>query len=156
MRIDLVREQGDALDGFLIYNESQYSFRFNVGSPVDVLERSGGVGSASLMVGTLQVEVGVETGVLLYAWGLHPRARWSESQLDRPAASPGVVRINDLSELQKGVGISVASVGEWSTVYDPTSGWLRIAPDSHQPDELRVTIANDTVLGLRDRDLNSV
>jgi hypothetical protein len=156
IRIELIHERGNELDGHLVYDESQYSFRFDIYSPVDALERSGDAGQASLMVGTLQVEVGVETGELLYAWGLHPRSRWTEGRLKSPFASPGVIRIIKASELQRGVGMSVAGVGEWCTVYDSTTGWLCISPDDPPPDQVQVRIATDTVLGIQDMHLNSI
>jgi hypothetical protein len=57
------------LDGVLRYIDAEHSFSFDVGSPAELLDRSGPAGVTSLSIGTLQVEVGVATGQVCLSGG---------------------------------------------------------------------------------------
>jgi hypothetical protein len=151
----MTRERGDALEGALEYDAAEHSFRFTPASPVDLAERAGAGGRTSLSIGTLQLEVGVATGIVLFAWGLHPRAAWQERAVGSPRAEPGVVRVSCREHLERGVAVSLAEVGRWATSYDVGTGWVRVAP-AEEPDEAQVLIASNTVLGLRQGQLSSV
>ena len=143
---------GSLLEGTVRYVESEYSFRFEI-EGFDVLaEREGGLGRSSITIGTLQVEVGTETGAALFVWGLHPRANWRPGKLPEPVAGPGVVSFH--THLDPGASVQLAPVGAWPTVFDAASGWMRVAPDD-QADSL-VAIATGTLLGHRDGVLHSV
>jgi hypothetical protein len=60
------------LQGELFYNRSEQSFDFVSMSRSGVRRRMGDLGPTSVLIGTLQIEIGVETGTLLYVWGYHP------------------------------------------------------------------------------------
>lgn len=155
MQVTVSSEAGEALDGVLKYTVAEYSFRFTPGSPQELAHRVGDGGQTSLSVGTLQIEVGIETGILLFAWGLHPKERWSVGRLETPQAEPGIVKVSGCKALAAGVSIGVAAVGDWSTTYDPETGWVRTTEDE-RPDEEHVLIATDLVVGLRQGALSSV
>lgn len=155
MSLPMTRELGDALEGWLCYDESEHSFRFTAGSPLDVADRAGAGGQTSLSIGTLQIEVGVSTGIVLFVWGLHPRAQWRVRSIGAPRAEPGVVRVLCPEHLRTGVSVGISEVGSWSTVYDPGAGWVRVSPGEETDDE-QVLIASDTVVGLRRGHLSSV
>lgn len=146
-------EPGPAIEGLLSYREAEYSFHFEVTSPDILAAREGDAGRASVSLGTLQIEVGASTGSALFVWGLHPRAMWIEGRLSRPLTRTGVVRFDE--EFEAAVSRLLVSVGEWSTVYDPDSGWLRLAPD-RDFDEVLTEIASGVILGERQGRLSSV
>jgi hypothetical protein len=143
---------GPFLEGRVRYIDSEYSFDFDV-EGLDVLaEREGDLGRSSITIGTLQVEVGVEAGTALFVWGLHPRVKWRLGTLLEPVVEPGVV-LFDL-QMESGVSVELAPVGKWSTTFDSSNGWVRIAPDDQ--DDSLVAIASGTLLGHKDGSLHSV
>jgi hypothetical protein len=144
-----IDDGGWPLDGVLRYIGSEHSFRFDIGEPQVLLDRSGDSGATSLSVGTLQIEVGVASGVVLYVWGLHPRFRWQQQPVGSPHPRTGTVRISNPSALQGGVSLEIAALGAWPTTYDRDSGWVQVggeAGDSEGDDQ--VLIASGIVLGL--------
>lgn len=149
---------GSALDGVLHYIEAEYSFRFDAESPQDLFERVGDDGVTSLLIGTLQIEVAVESGAALFVWGLHPHLDWHPRSIGTPVAQIASLRLSDLSVLQRGVSIRIARVGEWTTFYDEVTGWIQVSSDAvadADADE-RFMIATGTVLGLRAGGLHSI
>ncbi len=146
----------DPLDGVLRYLDADYAFTFDAGSPEEVLERTGSNGITSLSVGTLQIEVGVETGVALFVWGLHPRATWQYRQLGAPAFVPGGVRVDAAETLRRGVSVQIAAVATWATWFDNETGWVRIAADPVSSSDQEVLVATGVVLGLSENQLDSL
>jgi hypothetical protein len=151
----LHRELGAPLDGRLVYVEAEYSFRFDVAAPAELLERAGGQGLASVSIGTLQIEVGVATHHALFAWGLHPRLRWVEASLPAPVSSGGVVLLGPDMDFSAGSSVALSAVGEWNTVYDISSGWLRVSANSTGGEAL-VEVATGVLLGSSNGELCSV
>lgn len=147
-------EPGPALNGSLVYDDSEYSFRYEADLP-ELRGRVGGGGVTSITVGTLQVEVDVDSGQALFVWGLHPRAQWTEARLAPPRAQPGLVFFESASPFHEGVSISEAGVGVWSTQYDSETGWVRVAPDL-RPDEAQIMIADGVVVGVLGDELHSL
>lgn len=155
-QITLTAVQGSSLDGLLVYSDSEYSFRFDVGSPADLASRLGSLGRTSLSIGTLQLELDIATGTALFVWGLHPRTRWVDGSCSPERATPGVVHVRGTPQLEAGVAIAVAEVGEWSTTYDRVTGWVRVAGDPSVADDAQISIASGTVLGLHRERLGSL
>lgn len=148
-RVTLTATKGAPLDGTLVYSDSEYSFRFEVSSSAELASRLGSLGRTSLEVGTLQLELDVATGAMLFVWGLHPRARWVDGACSPDRATPGIVRARSDPQLEAGVTIAIAEVGGWSTTYDGTTGWVRVAEDPTAKDDGQIMIASGIVVGLR-------
>jgi hypothetical protein len=144
------------LGGVLRYVEAEHSFAFDVSSPVDLREHSGTAGVTSLSIGTLQLEVGVATGLVLFVWGLHPRTRWKSRPVGRPDPVMRGARVEVSAPLEPGVTVPIASVGAWSTSFDETTGWVRVAQHADAASEQEVLVATGIALGLTDSDLDSV
>jgi hypothetical protein len=156
MKEMLTAHPGQELEGTLVYASREHSFRFDVGSPIEFAERIGTSGVTSLTVGTLQVEVGVDTHLVLFIWGLHPRARWIEGVVGTPNYRTGIVEVQEPRDLRRGVSIGLAEVNAWSTVHDSETGWLRVAAPAVQDDDL-VLVSTSAVLGLgRTGELTSI
>ena len=149
-------EGGDPLAGLLVYSDVEHSFRFEAASPVDLGERTGDLGRTSLAIGTLQIELDVATGRVLFVWGLHPRQRWRAGLALPRRARRGVVRAERPAGFQRGVSIVLTEVGDWTTIHDSRSGWVWIAVDPALADDDELLVASETILGLRSGRLNSV
>lgn len=148
-------ESGKPLQGALIYEEAEYSFRFESSDLDDLRCRIGNAGVASLSVGTLQIEMSVTTGQLLFAWGLHPKANWIESNLGSPSRRHGALFFEPAAELGEGISVSLVPVGSWCTWLDTESGWVRVSYDS-TPDQEQTEIAQGVVVGQRHSQLSSI
>lgn len=146
----------EPLEGILRYTESEYSFAFDVASPADLQKRSGSAGVTSLTVGTLQIEVGIEHGSILFVWGLCPRARWKRESIGRPNPIASGARVETSEKLQPGVSVEIAAVGSLSTSFDDTSGWVRVAKNQGSASHQEVEVASGVVLGLTNDDLDSL
>lgn len=146
---------GAPLDGISRYVARDYAFAFDVTRTSDLHERLGQGAFTSLAVGTLQVEVGVATGLALFVWGLHPRHTWVPHPVEVPRARSGTVRF-DTAELHAAVSVHVADVGEWTTWYDADQGTVRVAVAPEAADEAEILIATNTVLGITGSTLSSI
>lgn len=144
------------LAGTLRYVESEHSFAFDVGSPVELQDRVGGAGVTSLSVGTLQVEVGIESELVLFVWGLHPSTNWKREFVGQPKPTLAGVRVESAQSLRRGVSLSLAAVGAWDTSFDEKSGWVRIARDPTCASAVEVSVATGVVLGVTDGQLDSM
>ena len=145
---------GPVLSGLLIYDDSEYSFRYEADLS-ELRDRLGDGGVTSVTIGTLQIEVDVDSGQALFVWGLHPKAQWAEARLAPPRTQPGIVSFESEKPFSEGVSISAARVGVWNTQYDSKTGWVRVAPDP-APDESQIMIADGVVIGVLREELHSL
>ncbi|MEV6982967.1 hypothetical protein AB0M95_17120 [Sphaerisporangium sp. NPDC051017] len=143
------------IDGLLRYHVDEHSFSFDVSSPADLAYAMGDEDVTSVVIGTLQIEVGVSTHRAMYVWGYHPRSAWEERPLPRPSTRPGGVIIAAPEIFEMGVSEPVPGGEGWKTVFDPSNGWVRVAPDEEADDEM-VEVATGVVLGRRGQELHSV
>src|SRR5580704_12481353 len=119
-----------ANDGLVIYREDDCAFDFDPFEPLSLSERTGGQGVASLGIGNIQIEIGIETRLALFAWGYCPRQGWIEGRLVVPNVKQGQVQVNDLS-LARGASYQVGDGSSyWDTTFDADSGWVRISRSS--------------------------
>lgn len=136
------------LTGALLYRSEEYSFDFVPESAEDVRTRAGSRGTTSLLLGTLQLETGVETGLVLFPWGFHPKKLWRSGVVTRPIARPGTVRAVTSSPLEVGVSLEVDERSEWLTWYDPRSTEVCFRRDgSPEPSQL-IEFATGAVAGI--------
>jgi hypothetical protein len=149
-------QMGTPTPGTLEYSYHEYSFHFEPSSwnlfRKEVLDD----GAASLLIGTLQLEVALSTGVFLFVSGYHPWVSWVEKSIVPPDPRPGAVFVVADREFTDGAAVRLTAVGEWTTAYDRSSGWVRVTADLESEDEQVVLIAEGTSLGLIGDQLNSV
>ncbi|MCW1100057.1 hypothetical protein OJ963_40415 [Streptomyces sp. RS2] len=145
---------GSPLEGLLTYDDSEYGFSFNAQSGDSLSERLGSEGVASALIGTLQLEVDIESREVLFAWGYFPNVRGVVSKLDTPQFSPGRVFISSDHSFEPGVSFDIPGKG-WRVSYDPSSGWVAFCLNDAAGAEF-VRIAGGTVLGISDGDLVSL
>ncbi|MFG1840532.1 hypothetical protein [Micromonospora sp. NPDC049175] len=146
---------GDPLAGRLLFRAQEHSFSYEVTDGEDFRRRSGDEGLTSLVADTLQLEVGIETGELLFAWGYFPATSWSAATLPRPNVVPGVLRLVSVDELEAGVSLSIFRGGDWKAEFDQAAGFLRVSLDDGATASV-VEIAQGVAVGVRDGLIRSV
>ncbi|MFD5229119.1 hypothetical protein ACFY9S_37290 [Streptomyces sp. NPDC012474] len=147
-------QDGSSLEGVLTYDESEYGFSFSAQNGEALSERLGSEGVTSLLIGTLQLEVDIESREVLFAWGYFPNVRGFVSKLSPPRCKSGRVFISSEHSFVPGVSFEVPGDG-WRVEYDPSTGWITIHLKNAADVEL-VRIASGTVLGIENGDLTSV
>ncbi|HWX66877.1 MAG TPA: hypothetical protein VNZ27_10680 [Rhodanobacter sp.] len=123
MKFEIV--SGAASEGDLVYIASEYSLDFVKSSNSKLDGRTGNLGAGSVSIGTLQLEVSIDSGEILFPWGLFPSARWKEQVLSKPAALPGrVILLDAPTLLKRGVSLSISTALDWETKIDRSTGWI--------------------------------
>lgn len=138
---------GTPLAGKLLYRAGEYSFAYEVLDPEELERRVGSEGVTSLVVDTLRLEIGVETGELLFAWGYLPEKSWDGLELPHPILRPGMIRLEERNNLEPGISLSLSRNSKWRVEFDSRQGWLRIARHDFE-DESAIQIADDVAIGV--------
>lgn len=145
---------GTPLAGVLRYSRSDMGFSFESASLPDLARRAGSQGMSSLAIDTLQLELGVETGQVLYAWGYCPESSWLPAVLEPPAHSGARIMATVAPPLEESVSVSL-SRSPWKIQVDRDSEWIMISP-SLVIEERVVKVADGILLGLAGARLNSI
>jgi hypothetical protein len=146
---------GEPLRGRFQYSVPDWTFAFEA-DPAALAERVGSSGVASMSLATLQIEVDVESGLVLNVWGYHPNVYWLNGSVPLADVPEGRVHVRADPERLRAGDVVIAEIGEWTTVQDPRTGWIVVTADAEQPDDEQVLIATGTALGLRAGKLNSL
>ncbi|WP_435582480.1 hypothetical protein [Amycolatopsis thermoflava] len=142
------------LAGLLRYSRSDRAFGFQPRNPDDLAGRTGCGGRTSLVAGTLQLEVAVDTGEALYVWGYLPTESWRRAALSHPDAVGGRVKVElDGPALEAGVSETIAP-SDWEVLFDQDSGLVRVVQNRWSAERV-VEIADGVRLGLSGASLNS-
>jgi hypothetical protein len=151
------QKSGASLDGELLYRAGEYSIDFEVACDAPLAERVGSAGNTSLSFATLQVEVGIEHGELLYPWGLFPNTCWQVGNLTVPALQAGRVRVVVGEDpLQAGVAVLFSDSSAWPVVWDPNSGWICFGNVTSRFDAIAIEYAKNSVAVIADGQLLSL
>ena len=140
--------KAEALAGTLLYRAAEHSIDFEPAARASLEERAGSHGSTSLLVGTLQLEVAVETAELLFPWGLFPKTRWEIGTLQAPNFTSGRVRLASAEPLKPGVSHAVPAGESWRIVRDGISGWICVGETFVDREAIAVEYATDAALVL--------
>lgn len=154
MRFEVTERE--SLPGSVIYRCDEDSFEFDEASPDLLMQRAGDAGVTSLIVEYLRIDVAVEGGVGLFVWGYHPRSIWTTGVAAPARLRPGSVSAAADGVFTPGVSERLVEAGEWNTVFDSQSGWVRVTADLNSQDDQIVEIADQTGLGLIGDQLNSI
>lgn len=141
------------VSGRLLYRPEEYSFDFVPPAGMELQDRIGTDGTASIAIGTLQLEVSITTGVVLFAWGYHPYVSWREQGLESPDAESGCLKLKSTDGLLSGVSYDIGSSTNWRTSFDRATNWVRIQADDTVGADQFVQFASDTIAGLRNEEL---
>jgi hypothetical protein len=113
-------------------------------------------GRTSLAFGTLQIEVSVETGRLLYVWGYAPVSGWRRDRVVTPEIVAGSVQVMDMQLIR---GVSVGVVKDPIKVFDPETGWFCASVPALQNSDRTVNgieFATDTIAVVHGDELMAV
>ncbi len=155
MRFLVNAKRGDSLRGRLLYDSEEYSFRYEVHDEADLQRRAGVEGATSLVIDTLQVEVGVETGPNLFVWGYFPSTSWREARLPTPEMRAGVVTVEPADELEAGVSIAIARDSRWTSESHPSMGLVRVSVADSGGESI-TQVADGVGIGIADRKIRSI
>jgi hypothetical protein len=151
-----VARLGIPLAGSLAYSVGDMSFSFRPKNAADLARRVGDEGLTSLVADSIQLEVAVATGEVLYVWGYLPRRSWRQASLQFPGATYGVVRVElEDPPLEEAVSVSIART-EWAAYFDESSGYVRLIRADPGRVEILYQVAEGVFLGLSGDLLNSI
>lgn len=102
--------------GQLLYVENDMSLDFR-GDPRDEAE-------FSLAVGTVQLQVGRDSGLLQGCWGYFPKAFWKAARCEPGAEVAGGISVAIDEMPPAGVAVRLAKEPDINTRFDEDSGWL--------------------------------
>lgn len=129
-------------------------FSFESVNLPDLAVRTGDQGKSSLVIDSLQLEVGVETGEVLYVWGYCPDSSWLPAVLEQPAYSAARIAADVDPPLEESISV-LLSRSFWKIQFDRESGWILIS-SSEKADESVSEIAEGILLGLVEAKINSI
>lgn len=146
------------LSGDLIYRENEYSIDFVCSSSKQLEKKSGQQGYMSLTVNTLQLEVGIETGALLYPWGLFPLMNAETRAIEVPVFKRGSINVQSQnSSLIAGVSLSIPESNSWKTIRAQEGKWIYIGPDDIPYVGCSyIEFASGAVVGLKEGSISSI
>ncbi|MFG3259152.1 hypothetical protein [Streptomyces sp. NPDC048172] len=137
---------GAPLPGELVYSRSEYGFRFRAPDAEELLSDVGDEGFASVSIDTLQIQVSVQAGRALYAWGYEPYTGWRDGEVGAPDARPGLVILTPREPFEEGVSVSIPAQ-HWDRRFDRSTGWFAASPPEGDDARWHVEIAHGVVLG---------
>ena len=134
-----------ALPGRVVYRAADYAFDFEIQSHKDLSDRVGQHGTTSLLIGTLQIEVSIETGLLLYVWGYCPSTQWSRATVIPAFRKSGCVKLISSNRLEVGISEKYVKIMQWPIVYDDESGWICVGKADQPMGANWIEFATDTI-----------
>lgn len=144
MRQLSIHTEMTALRGRPQYIIEDYSFDFKMAGDDEFNVRTGLLGTTSIAIGTLQIELSVQTHICLFAWGYCPYSCWAAASLCTPSHIEGALMVQD-THLVAGVSVSVGMPAQPTTRFDPHSGWFCIGDPGISQDASAVEFATDTI-----------
>lgn len=133
------------LPGTLEYRSADHAFAFE--PDIDAAEWKELLAGerSSLAIDTLQIEVSVPTGRMLYVWGYHPVERWSKATLNPPASGPGALKVQSSDAMIPGASLAIDNGSPWITSHDSRSGWICVRSPSREQVSDAVEFASDSI-----------
>jgi hypothetical protein len=142
MRI-LVRPNEPHVAGTPVYRKGEHSFDFLPAHP----ERLARAERTSIVIGTLQIEVAIPGGLLLFVWGYNPSATWQRGVVPDRTAAVAALGVESEEPLVRGVSVRVGSSPAWITRYDPRNDWVGVVQMESEAEEY-FEFATGTIAGL--------
>ncbi len=135
------------LSGEAVYVRGDHAFDFRPAYAAVARQRAGELGTAAIALDTLQLEVGVETGLCLWVSGYSPVTGWMSRAVVAPPVQHGGLQCNVDGGLQRGVSVR-AMVGQPTRYFDPSTGWFCATTTEAwlSAGEGAVEVATDTIV----------
>ena len=109
------------------------------------------VGQTSLVAGTLQLEVSVPDGTVMWLWGYAPLSAWRRASLIVPEAKHAALTVVN-PNIEAAKSVRLWPDDRISLMVDPSSGWFRLCDATYSPreqGEMWIEFAQDTIAELR-------
>ncbi len=153
----IYRASHRTIRGRHIYRRSEYSFDFTPVPPEGLRRLIGPSGTASVSANEVQLEMDLDTGRLLYAWGLCPHMGVAGHRRvsHRPACGWAGVRLKSKPILGASYPIS-PSRERWRVMANRALGWVILTSPTNTGPEVLVRIADGCILGLKGTELVSL
>lgn len=135
---------GIKTNGQVIYEKNDYSFDFKPAQNTDI----------TLMVGYLYLGIDSETMLARQVWGYSPSSSWMKKILKVPTYFSGDLSLQE--EIQAGLSQRLGDSENWTTYYDPDTGWVCIGDDSFSKNDIAVEFATNTIAVLKEENLKAV
>ncbi len=145
-----------ALPGRVVYRAADYAFDFELQSDQELSNRVGRQGTTSLLIGTLQIEVSIETGLLLYVWGYCPITQWSRANVFPASRQSGGVKLLSSNRLEVGISEKYIDLMQWPIAYDDASGWICLGKADRPMEANWIEFATDTIAVVRSTVLHAL
>ncbi len=155
IRFEVCR-QITSLAGRQLYIPSDYAFDFVPADPIVLQQRTGRLGVSSVLIETLQLEIGIETRMALYVWGYCPHLSWAIADVVRPRSYVAALKVLTEHTLLPGDAINLDSSGAWQLKHDPTSNWFYAGLQDVHEDIEYVEFVEDGIAGLHNGALVSL
>ncbi|MDF7675787.1 hypothetical protein PT286_03440 [Neisseriaceae bacterium ESL0693] len=139
------------LNGDLVYYQTEYSFDFINCDKNQIEILKGNADCISLCIGTLQFEMSIDTGKILYPWGYYPLETALIKTLSVPTSFYGELSViikNDT--FVSGVSIDIPNSERWQLYRDADSGWIFIGDIYIQDFSYSVEFAQNVIASLVD------
>lgn len=146
------------LKGQLIYVRADASFDFEQADPTEHQSRIQMGVATPILIGTLQIEIGIDTGLAVYIWGYYPDVRWRIEALHDISGlvSPGTFEVKVDEGLYVGEAVRYVEINEWPTSYDPLTGWVCIGNQDVTSTTHCIEFASNTVAVIEDDKLQAL
>lgn len=140
------------LSGRLVYRAAEYAIDFVDCARDEIALMAGNRGCCSLSLGTLQIEVGVETGRLLYPWGYCPLMNCELKSLPMKQIDAGAIYVGSCGEgLIAGVALEFPGSRLWRMFKDEVSGWICIGDPAIGENVHLIQFSTDALLSFSEK-----
>jgi hypothetical protein len=131
--------------GQVIYIKRDWSF--------DFVPRQGC--ECSILIVNIELCFDAETRRASEIGGYHPDAKWIHKLLTPPHAFTGSLILLD-DTIEDGDIVSLEGSFEWSTFYDPTSGWVCVGNEQTSAEDEAVEFAANTIVVLHQQQIKAL
>jgi hypothetical protein len=154
MRLNyFVRDQPPPHLGRYIYVPDDYSIHFDESH---LCEEDSQEPYGSLAVGTLELSISMQNGMLRFVSGYCPSRSWVASELKTPECLFGAVFVEDYKTMMPGVTYPVETIRSPVVRFDSRSGWLCIGDDYRVGDVVAVQYSDDSIVLFEHSDAKSI
>lgn len=139
------------------YALADYAFAFDMSVAGQDGRKALGA-TTSLVIGTLQLEIEIETSHCIYLWGYCPAVGWRRSPLPSHDLVPraGGLKVTCETPLVPGVSIGIEEMVPSLVWFDPATGWVCVGRPESDATSQAVEFASDTIAVVSEARLRSV
>lgn len=137
------------LKGLPHYVLDDYAFDFQVADETEATARKGKAGTTSLILGTLQMEVSIESNLCLYVWGYCPFMKWKALAVAPPSSQAGALQVAIDRAFTAGVSVGIEEMISPTPHFNPNTGWFCMGNSETPDDSLVIEFATDTLAAVQ-------